>query len=90
MNNSPCTGSSERLPIPYSPTTIRLETDDLGRIVPRSGSADPPISIPISSIEERTAMKSTLSPPPPEPNAEVLDPLVEAEGLRAALADVAA
>ncbi len=34
-------------------------------------------------------MKPTHPPVPPEPNAEVLDPLAEAEGLRAALADVA-
>ena len=34
-------------------------------------------------------MKPTHPPGPPEPNADALDPLVEAEGLRAALADVA-
>ncbi len=75
--------------VPPTSTATLLETDDLGRIVPRSGSADPPTTIPIPNPEERSAMKPTLPPPPPEPNAESFDPLVEAEGLRAALADVA-
>ncbi len=33
-------------------------------------------------------MKPTLPPAPPEPTGEAIDPLVEAEGLRTALADV--
>ena len=80
-----------QLPLVEREVVPGLETDDLGRIVPRTGSADPPATIPIPSPEERTAMKPTLPPPTPpsDPNAEALDPLVEAEGLRAALADVA-
>jgi hypothetical protein len=73
---------------PPSESATRLETDDLGRIVPRAGFADPPTTLPIPPPEERASMKPTLPPPPPEPNGEAFDPLVEAEGLRAALVDV--
>lgn len=75
--------------VPSIPTATRLETDDVGRVVPRTGTLDPPVTIPLPPLEERSVMKPTVPPPPPEPNGEALDPLVEAEGLRAALADVA-
>ncbi|HEY2784543.1 MAG TPA: hypothetical protein VGJ05_06155 [Fimbriiglobus sp.] len=80
--------------VPFTAAATRLETDDVGRVVPRNGGngrtdASPnPATIPIPSPEERTAMKPSLPPANPEPNHEVLDPLAEAEGLRNALADV--
>jgi hypothetical protein len=87
--------------VPPTAGATRLETDDSGRVIPRTGppalagpgsspgSAD---TIPIPPVSERTAMKPTSTlpvPAKPEPNGEAFDPLVEAEGLRNALADVA-
>src|SRR5262249_30851853 len=73
---------------PPSPTATRLETDDVGRVVPRASPADRPVSIPIPSPEERTDMKpANLSPARPEPIGEALAPLAEPEGLPPALAE---
>ncbi len=79
---------------PSTPTATRLDLDEAGRVVPRSTDSDTgpeprPVTIPIPPPHERTAaMKPTLPPAPPEPTGEAIDPLVEAEGLRTALADV--
>lgn len=81
---------------PESPAAARIDTDAAGRVGTRAGRVAPtppassasPATIPMPSLEERTAMKPTVPAHPSEPNGEVLDPLAEAEGLRAALADV--
>jgi hypothetical protein len=99
--NKPVVGDADQITFAAMPleagiavpsSVTRLETDDAGRVVPRNcvGPAAGPISIPIPPVSERTAMKPVILPPAkPEPNGEALDPLVEAEGLRNALADVA-
>jgi hypothetical protein len=79
-----------------SATATRLATDETGRVVPVAGAplqsldAPDPDVLPLSPLTERTAlMKSPPTvPAKPEPNGEALDPLVEAEGLRNALAEV--
>jgi hypothetical protein len=82
---------------PPSESATRLETDDAGRVVPRSGNTVPSSAVPatepvatitIPLVSERTAMKPALPPAKPESNGEALDPLVEAEELRNALSEV--